>query len=63
MSFLSYEKLFIFKIPASGTDFQNTGLSPASAKSAVNYRPGRWNASGNPMQYDAKNFPGVFFFM
>jgi len=36
-------KLFIFKIPASGTDFQNTGLLPASAKLAVKYRPGRWN--------------------
>jgi len=26
------------KIPASGTDFQNTGLLPASAKLAVKYR-------------------------
>ena len=42
-SFWSYGKLFIFKIPASGTDFQNTGLLPASAKLAVKYRPGRWN--------------------
>jgi len=28
---------------ASGTDFQNTGLLPTSAKLAVKYRPGRWN--------------------
>jgi len=26
-----------------GTDFQNTGFSPAFAKLAVKYRPGRWN--------------------
>jgi len=26
---------------ASGTDFQNTGLLPASAELAVKYRPGR----------------------
>jgi len=32
---------FIFEIPASGTDFQNTGLLPASAKLAVKYRPDR----------------------
>ena len=32
---------FIFTIPASDTDFQNTGLLPASAKLAENYRPGR----------------------
>jgi len=31
------------KIPASGTDFQNTGILPATAKLAVKYRPGRWN--------------------
>jgi len=31
-------------MPASGTDFQNTGLLPAPAKLAVKYRPGRWNA-------------------
>jgi len=35
--------LFVFKIPASGTDFRNTGLLPASANLAVKYRPGRWN--------------------
>jgi len=35
--------VFIFKLPASGTDFQNTGLLRASAKSAVKYGP------GNPM--------------
>jgi len=29
------------KIPTLGTDFQNTGLLPASAKLAVKYRPGR----------------------
>jgi len=34
--------LFIFKIPALGTDFQNTGLLPASTKLAVKCRPGRW---------------------
>jgi len=33
----------MFKIPASGTDFQNTGYSPASAKFVVKYRPDRWN--------------------
>jgi len=42
-SFWNCDKLFIFKIPASGTDFQNTGLSLASAKLAVKYQPGRWN--------------------
>jgi len=26
-----------------GTDFQNTGILPASPKTAVKYRPGRWN--------------------
>jgi len=31
-------------LPASDTDFQNTGLLPASAKLAVKYRQGRWNA-------------------
>jgi len=31
------------KKTASGTDFQNTGFLPASAKLAVKYRPGRWN--------------------
>jgi len=30
-----------FKIPASGTDFQNTSLLPASGKLAVKYLPGR----------------------
>jgi len=39
----SYSNAFIFKIPASGTDFQNTGYSPASAKFVVKYRPDRWN--------------------
>jgi len=34
---------YIFKIPASGIDFQNTSFLPASAKLAVKYRP-----SGNP---------------
>jgi len=33
----------MFKIPASGTAFQNTGFLPASAKFTVKYRPGRWN--------------------
>jgi len=32
---------FIFSIPASDTDFHNTGLLLASAKLAVKYRPGR----------------------
>jgi len=32
-----------FQIPASGTNFQTTGLLPASAKVAVKYRP-----CGNP---------------
>ena len=35
---------FIFKIPAPGRDFQNTGFSPALAKLAVIYRTGRWNS-------------------
>jgi len=30
-------------MPASGTDFQNTGFLPAFTKLAVKYRPGRWN--------------------
>jgi len=30
----------IFTIPASDTDFQNTGLLPASAKLAEKYRQG-----------------------
>jgi len=34
-------KLFILKIPASGSGFQNTSLLPATAKLAVKYRPGR----------------------
>jgi len=34
---------FIFTIPDSGTDFQNTGLLPASAKLAVKYGQIRWN--------------------
>jgi len=42
-SFWSYSNAVIFKIPASGTDFQNTGFLPVSAKLAVKYRPGRWN--------------------
>jgi len=42
-SFCSYCKLFIFEIPASGTDFQNTGFLPAFAKLAIKYRPSRWN--------------------
>jgi len=33
----SNSKLFIFTIPASDTDFQNTGLLPVSAKLAENY--------------------------
>jgi len=33
----------MFTIPASGTDFQNTGLLPASAKLEAKCRP-----SGNP---------------
>jgi len=32
---------FIFTIPASDTDFQNTGLLLAFAKLAVKYRQGR----------------------
>jgi len=28
-----------------GTDFQNAGFLPASPKTAVKYRPGRWNTS------------------
>jgi len=35
----------MFTIPASGTDFQNTGLLPASAKLETKYWP-----SGNPTQ-------------
>jgi len=31
----------ISTIPASDTDYQNTGLLPASAKLAVKYRQGR----------------------
>jgi len=31
------------EIPASSTDFQNTGLLPASTKLAIKYRPGRCN--------------------
>ena len=38
-SFCSYCKLFIFKIPVSGTSFQNTGFLPASTKLAAKYRP------------------------
>jgi len=33
--FWSYSNAFIFKIPASGTDFQNTGLLLATVKIAV----------------------------
>jgi len=47
-SFWSHSNAFIFKIPASGTNFQNTGFLPASAKLTVNYRPGRWNTSHLP---------------
>jgi len=36
---LKLRKLFIFTIPAPDTDFQNTGLLPASAKLEVKYRP------------------------
>jgi len=36
----------ILKIPASGTDFQNTGFLPASVKFAVKYRPGRLHTGG-----------------
>jgi len=42
-SFWSYCKVFIFKIPASGTRFQNTVFLPSSAKLTVKYQPGRWN--------------------
>jgi len=35
----------VFKIPASGTGFQNTGFLPASAKLAVKYQPGQCNTS------------------
>jgi len=35
--------IFIFEIPAAGTDLKNTGLMPTTAKFAVKYRPGRWN--------------------
>jgi len=34
-------QIIIFKIPASGTEFQNTGVLLVSAKLAVKYRPGR----------------------
>ena len=36
-------QILIFKIPAAGTGFKNTGLLPATAKFAVKYWTGRWN--------------------
>jgi len=36
----------IFKIPASGTDFQNTGLCQISSK--IPARPVKYQPSGNP---------------
>jgi len=42
-SFWNCDKLFIFKILDHCIDFQNIGVSPASAKLTVKYRPGRWN--------------------
>ena len=39
--FLQILHIFIFKIPAAGTNLENTGLLPATAKLAVKYRPGR----------------------
>jgi len=41
----------MFTIPASGTDFQNTGLLPASAKLEVKYRP-----FGNARHMQLDNF-------
>jgi len=38
-SFWNYSSAFIFKRPASGTGFQNTGFLLASAKLTVKYRP------------------------
>jgi len=46
-------------MPTSGTEFQNAGLLPASAKLAVKYRPSRWNtghlaalaAMGKPLRW------------
>jgi len=40
----SYGKLSIFTILASDTDFQNTGLLPASAKLVVKY----WQDNSSP---------------
>jgi len=40
---LKLRQIVFLKIPASDTDFQNTGLLPAFAKLAVKYRSGRWN--------------------
>jgi len=46
----------MFTIPASGDDFQNTGLLPASAKLEVKYRP-----SGNAKHMQLDNFrPAIF---
>ena len=41
--FLQLLHIFIFKMPAAGTDWKNTGLLPATAKFSAKYRPGRWN--------------------
>jgi len=51
-SFWSYSN--IFKIPASGTDFQNTGFLSASAKITVKYRSGRWTPAIWHPSYDCK---------
>jgi len=62
---LAYSYAFIFKIPASGTAFQNTGFLPASAKLAVKYRPARRNTGHlatllrkgcRPLVYTLKHF-------
>jgi len=46
----------MFTIPASGADFQNTGLSLASAKLEVKYQP-----SGNAKHMQLDNFrPAIF---
>jgi len=46
--------MLIFAITASDTDFQNTGLLPASAKLAVKYRLGLFN-TGHPTTLDMCN--------
>ena len=48
--FGGYSNAFVFKIPASGTYFQNTGFLPASVKLAAKYQPRQWNTRhlGNP---------------